>query len=114
MPRRKPAQPTPPAMSNAQQTRIQQDSHWFRKERARFKQQGQAENAPCWICGQPIDYDAPPRDPNSHTLDHLHPVSLAPELHDDKENWRHAHWGCNAKRGNKPVTKQNSVLPRWW
>lgn len=94
--------------------RSELDSAWFRKARTQFKQQGQADNEPCWICGQPIDYQAPRGDPQAHTLDHLHPVSHAPELHDDPANWRHAHHSCNAKRGNQNITHQNTTLPHWW
>lgn len=94
--------------------RSRYDTRAYKKARAQFKAQGQAENAPCWLCGQPIDYNAPKGNPDAHTLDHLHPVSTAPELHNDPANWRHAHAHCNSKRGNRPVTKQNTVLPCWW
>lgn len=90
------------------------DSHWYRKQRDTFKQQGEATDAPCWICGQPIDYTAPRGHPQAHTLDHLHPVSTHPQLHDDPANWRHAHHACNSARGNRNITKQCSTLPHWW
>lgn len=89
----------------------------FKKARALFKEEGRAANAPCWICkGKhgPIDYDAPAGDPWSHSLDHFYPDSTHPELHDDPANWRHSHLKCNSSRGADPVTKHNSVLPRWW
>ena len=30
---------------------------------------------PCWLCGQPINYTAPPRTRWSFTVDHAQPIS---------------------------------------
>ena len=107
--------PSTPTNQESQPTMTKRpDSAWYRKQRTRFRNQGETTDAPCWICGQPIDYTAQRGQPNSHTLDHLHPVSHAPELHDDPANWRHAHHACNASRGNQAITKTNTTIPRWW
>lgn len=89
-------------------------TEYFKRASKQFKEEGKAADAPCWICGQPIDYDAEPRTPNAHSLDHLHPYSTHPELHDDPANWRHAHDRCNKQRGNRPPTQPCETLPRWW
>ena len=93
------------------------DSEPFRRARARFFEQGKAEDAPCWICRGtegPIDYDAAPGAPLSHTLDHIHPVSTHPELYNDPANFAHAHQKCNSSRGAKAPTVKCSVIPRMW
>lgn len=93
-------------------------SRWFRREAARFKEEGRKADAPCWLCRGakgPIDYDAEPGTPYAHTLDHIHPVSERPDLHDDPANWAHAHHSCNASRGARGVVKECLTLSRlWW
>lgn len=60
-----------------------------------------AQHHDCWLCGQPIDYNAPPRTRWSYSTDHVTPLS-----HDgaplDPGNLRAAHYGCNSARGNRP------------
>ncbi len=60
-----------------------------------------AQHLPCWLCGQAIDYLAPPRTRWSYSTDHVTPLS-----HDgaplDPTNLRPAHYGCNSARGNRP------------
>ncbi|WP_079171426.1 HNH endonuclease [Streptomyces sp. CC53] len=53
----------------------------------------------CGICGQIIDLDLPPRHPQSWTLDHIIPRSVRPDLAEDPDNLRPAHYGCNSARG---------------
>lgn len=56
-------------------------------------------NAPCWICGRPIDYTAAPQTPNAWEPDHVKPVELYPELEYDLDNIRPSHCSCNRSRG---------------
>lgn len=79
-----------------------------------FKQRGREEDAPCWLCGQPIDYDAPLNDPGEHTLDHIKPVDKFPELQDDPANWAHAHRRCNSSRKDKDPISECFHLAPWW
>lgn len=60
------------------------------------------QRKPCWICTQPIDYDAPPNHPDSFEPDHYYPVSTHPHLANDPANLRASHSKCNRSRGNKP------------
>lgn len=69
-----------------------------RRMRKQFKKEGQEENAPCWVCHQPIDYEADYTNPCSHTCDHAKPISEYPELEYDYSNLRHAHNKCNVDR----------------
>ena len=56
-------------------------------------------NAPCWICGKPINYAAPAHDPWSWEPDHVLPVSTHPEYAEDITNIRPSHARCNNLRG---------------
>lgn len=77
------------------------------KYRARFR----AMNAPCAICGKPIDYEAPSnaKFPLSFVIDEIIPISKATkygydsprQAAEDFSNLQPAHWYCNAIKGNK-------------
>jgi 5-methylcytosine-specific restriction endonuclease McrA len=87
----------------------------FQKRRDEFFEQGQRENAPCWLCGQPIDYSAKPGSTDdSHELDHYVPVSVDPTLQYDPANFRHAHKICNVLRSNKPPKLSLGIHSRQW
>lgn len=86
----------------------------FKALRAAFLLEGEANDAPCWLCTQDIDYDLPAGDGQSHTLDHFYPVSTHPEYANDPGNFRHAHHACNSSRGNKAVVQTIGVTTRDW
>lgn len=88
----------------------------FTKARRTFFNQGKEQNAPCWLCGQPIDYEAGQgTTADSHELDHYHPVSTHPELQHDPSNFRHAHKQCNRQRSNKrPLADLGERVAKWW
>ena len=73
-------------------------------------------DADCWLCGQPIDYEAKPGSTeDSHNLDHYHPVSTHPELQSDPGNFRHSHARCNTSRGNRDLDFDlGDQVPDWW
>lgn len=82
-------------------------SRKFKKLRAQFRAEGEAAQAPCWICRQPIDYSIPRIEPttgrlndDAWELDHLYPQSTHPELAEDPGNFRHSHSLCNNDRSN--------------
>ncbi|MBQ1449899.1 MAG: HNH endonuclease [Eggerthellaceae bacterium] len=57
---------------------------------------------PCWICGQPIDYDAKPSStPDSWEPDHRFSVHTHPELAEVPENILPSHKRCNRAKGAK-------------
>lgn len=79
-----------------------------------------AQQRPCWICGHPIDYTLPYRNPLtgrinrwSVTIDHLTPLSLggAPT---DPANLAAAHLACNARRGDGTTPIPAPVTSRTW
>lgn len=89
----------------------------FIKGRDDFKAASKARNAPCWICGMPIDYEAPHDDytnDDRFELDHFHPVSTHAELQHDPTNWRPSHAGCNRQRGNGDPHPPLGTLSRQW
>lgn len=84
----------------------------WRRTRARMIQLWRQDDAPCWLCGQPIDWDLPAQHPMAATVDHLDPLSLggAPL---DTTRMAPAHMGCNARRGNSTThTTAARTLPR--
>lgn len=50
---------------------------------------------PCMRCGQAIDYEAEPGDPNSFSLGHIKDWKRYPELREDRGNIRQEHLRCN-------------------
>ncbi|MGV9181824.1 HNH endonuclease [Arcanobacterium canis] len=92
-------------------------SRRFQKLAKAFFDQGKAEDAPCWICGQPIDYDAKPGTTDtSHELDHYYPVSTYAELQEDPSNFLHSHRECNRSRGNRLrfADLGETHVANWW
>lgn len=59
--------------------------------------------APCWICGQAIDYQAPAGTPDSWEPDHYIPTSTHPEYGYDPANIRPSHSSCNRSRGARDL-----------
>ncbi|MFE9232041.1 hypothetical protein [Cellulosimicrobium funkei] len=72
--------------------------------------------ANCWLCKQRIDYTVPPSTtPDSHNLDHFHPVATHPELQHDTTGFRHSHFSCNASRGSRaPSAGLGDEVDPWW
>lgn len=64
--------------------------------RAKFRQVVERDGWVCWVCGWPIDPDAPPNDDGQASLDHV--VELARGGSNSVENLRLAHRLCNEKR----------------
>lgn len=68
-----------------------------------------AKQAPCWICGRPIDYAAKPGEPYAWEPDHYLPVSRYPELEYDIDNIRPAHSSCNRRRKDSKGSGKESL-----
>lgn len=60
-----------------------------------------AVNAPCGICGQPIDYSLPMgiNEPDALEVDHIKPRKTHPHLALDRRNCRPSHSRCNRAKG---------------
>jgi 5-methylcytosine-specific restriction endonuclease McrA len=57
----------------------------------------------CWLCGRG----------GADTLDHVIPVSAAPQLASDPGNLRPAHESCNKSRGNGPPPIRQTTSRNW-
>ena len=87
----------------------------FRQEAIAFHEKCMRENAPCWLCGMPIDYAAQPNtSDDSYNLDHYYPVSKRPDLQEDPAGFRPSHASCNLLRGNADPRKPLGMLSRIW
>jgi hypothetical protein len=61
----------------------------------------------CHVCGEALDFDAPPRSSRAPSVDHIVPLKELRRLHPadydrratDPSNMRPCHVGCNARRG---------------
>ena len=74
------------------------DSRYAKELKRTFREECRQANLACWICGQPIDYDAAPQTSNAFEPDHFYPQSTHPELAEDKSNLRPSHSSCNRSR----------------
>ena len=70
-------------------------------------QQARLDDAPCFRCGQQIDYNAPPNSPRAPTADHIHPIGAGGDLLTDQ--LAPAHRGCNSSHGAKLGNKLRGV-----
>ncbi|MBM6622655.1 HNH endonuclease [Micrococcaceae bacterium RIT802] len=66
---------------------------------ALVKRKGRAANAPCSICGQPIDYSLVYPHKQSCSVQHIRSRRDYPELTWEPGNWAPAHLDCNKSEG---------------
>src|SRR5690606_17314989 len=113
--RRRPARLTGGHVARTNTRRMHQLRTDFFEEGRRLAAEHDPE-ANCWLCKGEIDYDAAPGStPDSHHLDHFHPVSTHPELQEDPDNFRHSHVACNLSRGARtPSPGLGEPMPDWW
>lgn len=94
--------------------RVGVTSSEYQRNRTTLKTRAQRDNLPCWVCHQPIHWDAPPRTRWSFTADHRTPRSKGGTS--ALTNLIQAHYGCNSRRGDgtrPPRTEQTSKTSRW-
>lgn len=90
-------------------------TRYFRQVKEQFYARCRREKPVCWLCGQPIDYDADPGSTDdSLTLDHRIPVSKRPDLQDDPANFMPAHRSCNIRRGDSDPVLSLGTFSRVW
>lgn len=90
------------------------DSRNAKAQKKEFRAQCQAMTEPCWLCGQPIDYEAPPNTPDSFDLDHFYPQSTHPELAEDPANFRASHCSCNrSRKAGQPMPDLGTLSEAW-
>lgn len=83
--------------------------------RARAFRRDRAANAPCWICGQPIDYSLGISTcGDAWEADHYLDYNRHPELEYDLGNIRASHMHCNRSRQTRASIDQLGQLSRDW
>ena len=85
-------------MEGIPRSRGRHSRRWREVIRPQCLRRDMAAQAPCWICGQPIDYTAAPGTPDAWEPDHYYPVKDYPELAEDPANIRPSHSSCNRSR----------------
>lgn len=75
----------------------------YDKNRRALKRQAQAIQAPCSICGKPINYSAAPYEPDSFTADHIIPWHYSQD--DSIHNLQVACRWCNTSKGKQATPK---------
>ncbi|WP_291479835.1 HNH endonuclease [Corynebacterium sp.] len=80
----------------------------------KFKAHCRELGAVCWLCHQPIAYDAPAQTSDAFEPDHAVPRDVAPELALDWDNLRPAHCSCNRARGKRDVPLPLGPQTRAW
>lgn len=96
-------------------TKVGRDTQAWRRLRVQCFNRDKAKGAPCWICGQPIDYTAKPSTtPNSWEPDHRFSVKTHPELAEVPDNVMPSHMSCNRSKGSKAGIDNLGERSREW
>ncbi|MGP9725571.1 HNH endonuclease [Corynebacterium sp. AOP40-9SA-29] len=80
----------------------------------RYKAHSRELGLVCWLCHQPIDYDAAAQTSEAFEPDHVIPRTVAPELALDWDNLRPSHCSCNRSRGPRAVPLPIGPQTRAW
>ena len=96
-------------------TRDPRSSPQWQRLRVQCYERDRKANAPCHICGQPIDYRLRPSStPDAYEPDHLRDVRKHPELALLPENVAASHRKCNRARGRKAGVNELGNRSRDW
>lgn len=68
-----------------------------------------SQHLDCWLCNQPIDYDAPPMSKWSFSADHVVPLNKGGHIFGELKA---SHWICNTSRQDKDVTDWQGKKPQ--
>jgi hypothetical protein len=64
----------------------------------------------CELCGEPVDFTAPPRSRRSPSVDHAVPLHAGGAELPPIDELRLVHYGCNASRGNRTRRRPRLVV----
>ncbi len=67
-----------------------------------------SEESICYLCGKPIDHEAPPRSPRSPSVDHVTPLYDGGDPY-DRGNLLAVHYGCNSGKQHRPAKPRRSA-----
>jgi 5-methylcytosine-specific restriction endonuclease McrA len=82
----------------------------WRKLVANVKARGDA----CWLCGQPINYQATYPEPDSFVVDHAKSWINHPDLREDPANLMASHARCNAAKGSNEAPQTLGITSEEW
>lgn len=80
----------------------------YTRRRDALRKQARKSDAPCHLCGKPIQWDVPYTHPLAFTADHLTPIALGGSM---TGPLKPAHRSCNSRRGIKPLNEA-PLMPR--
>lgn len=86
----------------------------YQRFRNSLKAEWQAVDAPCVLCGQPIDWGARAYTPDAFELDHKLPVSTHPHLELDPTNAQPSHHRCNRTKGPGTMPLNLGTVSEAW
>lgn len=84
-----------------------------RRERQNADNLKAQRRQPCARCGQPIDYSAPPEDPNSFNAGHIKAWADYPHLREDPANLQPEHANCGKSAGKRQGLELGATSRRW-
>jgi 5-methylcytosine-specific restriction endonuclease McrA len=106
--------PTTPTTTRATNIRTIRSSAEYRRTQQKARNHAAQTKQPCWLCGQPINYQLKHPHPKAWTLDHAIPIKQNPALILQPTNFRSAHWDCNTHRGtDQPTTTRTQPSENW-
>lgn len=80
----------------------------------KLREQIKASRPPCYLCGQPINYQAPYPADDSFTVEHIKSWINHPELREDPANLVAAHAKCNKAKGAGEIKHElGNTLEQW-
>jgi hypothetical protein len=85
------------------------ESRGTRRIRAIKANMRAARQQPCRRCGQEIDYDAAPGEPNAFNAGHIKSWKHHPELREEPSNYQPEHERCNKAAGTAAGDTPNGL-----
>lgn len=91
------------------------DTQTWRRLRLQCFRRDKAANAPCALCGDPIDYTLKPSScRDAWEPDHKLPIDTHPQFAEVPENIQPAHLRCNRAKRNKAGVNNLGERSREW
>ena len=85
------------------------NDHTYVKRRDALRRRAYKADAPCHLCGRPIDWDAHYLDPWAFTADHEDAVAAGGSMHG---KLLPAHRRCNSSRGKRTIDEYVDRAPQ--
>ncbi|MGZ4530742.1 MAG: HNH endonuclease [Mycobacteriaceae bacterium] len=93
--------------------RVSQRNGRTRRERQNADNLKAARLQPCRRCGQRIDYNAAPGEPDAFNAGHIKSWHDHPELREDPANLQQEHENCNKSAGKREALAPGVTSRQW-